>query len=483
MLTGLLIGIAQSPAAADVTSVRGYACGFITNVGLFGGPQSRMGCNPQISRHGSAPVGPTTLSPSVALPSTGSPEISAHDADGIRHVFGPATITGGRWTADLGTAPPSGPITVRTAGTIGAGGTVTASTDVTLDAGVPGSETPNDGPGGFGPFPVEGDSLHVECRATETSLTGSTTFVNATVATSTDAQGEPVTFEAIPNNPPVNYTRHGVITNVGDVFAVVYNEHIINPDGSLTVNAAHMYLFGPTAVGEVIKGQVTCGTNPPASPPSDTKIPVCGTPVVKPVGPSDPTPQTPRSELVGVFDAGGLQSITNVQVTNGTVQIGTFPNNDADPNNDYLKFTPGQTGPLAVIGTRTATAETAGLPLVWSFDATDAAGNVAHCTGVLASGATTSVVQSSAEPGDPISASGSGLTPSVSYRLRMGTSSANCAASPLALGGNVVSSASGTIGATSRIIPTNATSGVKFLCWVRVGSTTDAGAADSITVV
>ncbi|MCA1674854.1 MAG: hypothetical protein LC799_22570 [Actinobacteria bacterium] len=175
---GLTVG-GQRPAAAAVTTVRGYACGFITNVGLFGGPQSRMGCEPQMSGHGSAPVGPTTLSPSVVLPSTGSPLITAHDPDGIRHVFGPATITGGRWTSELGTAPPSGPITVRTQGTTGAAGSVTSSADIVLDAGVPGSETPNDGPGGFGPFPVEGDSLHVECTATETSVTGSTRFVNA----------------------------------------------------------------------------------------------------------------------------------------------------------------------------------------------------------------------------------------------------------------------------------------------------------------
>ncbi|MCA1693170.1 MAG: hypothetical protein LC733_13625, partial [Actinobacteria bacterium] len=275
-----------------------------------------------------------------------------------------------------------------------------------------------------------------------------------------------------------NYTRHGVITNVGDVFTAVYNEQIVNPDGSLTVNAVHMYLFGPVAVGHVIKGQVTCGTTPSAIAPSDTVGPVCGTPVLKLMGPSDPRPQEPRAELVGVFDTGGLQSITNVRAQNGTVKIGL-----PESPHPYLRFVSGQTGPLAVVATRSEAAEAAGLPLVWSFDATDMAGNVTHCSGITAAGATTSVVQGSAEPGDSITASGSGLTPSVSYRLRMGTSSGNCPASALALGGNVVSTAGGTIGSTSRIIPTNATSGVKFLCWVRVGDTTDAGAADSITVV
>ncbi|MCA1709192.1 MAG: hypothetical protein LC808_40295, partial [Actinobacteria bacterium] len=96
---------------------------------------------------------------------------------------------------------------------------------------------------------------------------------------------------------------------------------------------------------------------------------------------------------------------------------------------------------------------------------------------------TTNVVQGSAEPGDSISVSGSGLTPSVSYRLLMGTSAANCRTSTLVLGGSVVSSASGTIGPVTRIIPTNSTSGVRFLCWVRVGDSANAATPDSVTIV
>ncbi len=37
----------------------------------------------------------------------------------------------------------------------------------------------------------------------------------------------------------VNYSRSGLINNVGDTFTVVYNQQIVNSDGSLTVHAVH----------------------------------------------------------------------------------------------------------------------------------------------------------------------------------------------------------------------------------------------------
>jgi hypothetical protein len=63
-------------------------------------------------------------------------------------------------------------------------------------------------------------------------------------------------------HPPVNYTRSGTIDHVGDRWRIVLNEQIENPDGSLTVNAAHMFLLGPIAVGEMIIGSSTCGVHP-----------------------------------------------------------------------------------------------------------------------------------------------------------------------------------------------------------------------------
>src|SRR5205085_12681597 len=114
--------------------------------------------------------------------------ITATDPDGAKAQYGPAAILGGRWPEDVQADPPTGPISVSTQGTP-SGGTVTSSADIALNpAPIPvgcatGFDPPCSAPGGFGPFPVEGDSLHVECTATETSATGSTTFVNAQLAT------------------------------------------------------------------------------------------------------------------------------------------------------------------------------------------------------------------------------------------------------------------------------------------------------------
>ncbi|CAA9275684.1 MAG: RTX toxins and related Ca2+-binding proteins [uncultured Acidimicrobiales bacterium] len=354
-VAALLVGVAQRPAEAAPVSVKGSACGYRTNVGLFGGPQSVRGCG-QTMPPGTA----ESASPSVALPADGSGSatpITASKPEGARAIYGPAYMFGGIWPAHLSSDPPSGPISVSTEGTP-SGGSVTSSAHIVR-------HTPPDPnwPGGFGPFPVEGDELHVSCTASETGVTGSTSLVNAILYKSTDSAGEPTDPEAIPDNPPVNYTRSGVLTNVGDYYTVVYNEQIVNPDGSLTVNAAHMYLFGRNAVGEIIKGQATCGTTPSAVAGNDTVPPTCREAYVVPGS-------APRQEVVGVFDARGLQSITNIQVTNGTVSVP--PNGTA-----YQEFNPGQTGPLSVTADQTDPS----LPMIWSFDAVDTAGNTTRCSG------------------------------------------------------------------------------------------------------
>ena len=63
-----------------------------------------------------------------------------------------------------------------------------------------------------------------------------------------------------------------------------------------------------------------------------------------------------------VQDTGsGLLSISNVQITNGTVNVAQFPI--------------GTTGPVAVTATKTDPNKVT----VWSFDVTDIAGNTRHC--------------------------------------------------------------------------------------------------------
>lgn len=374
---------AAHAALPDVTAVRGYACDYFTNVGLFGGPQALRGCGSGVA------ASDPGFSPEVSLltDATNAPQ-SASDADGAKAVYGPAVIHGGVWPANVASAPPSGPQAASTDGAIGADGFVTSTADISLNTppiSVPcasGFTPPCEAPGGFGPPPVYGDSLHAECTASESGVAGFAHFSNAFVAKATDADGSPLASatEQVPDDPPVNYTRSGVITNVGDVFTVVFNQQIVNSDGSLTVNAVHMYLFGPTAVGELVRGQVTCGVSPSPVSNADTVSPTCGQPIVQVVSPTDPTPVSPLTVTIGVFDAGqgmvgtGLQSISNQVISNGTLSVGSSPS--AQP---YLQFTPGQTGPLIITAKRTTGAESSNSPMAFSFDAVDKAGNVTHC--------------------------------------------------------------------------------------------------------
>ena len=89
------------------------------------------------------------------------------------------------------------------------------------------------------------DGLHPSLKGYEVWATGHKPIL-------AELLGSPAATDPIPATPRVNYTVSGVIFNVGDTFTVVFNEHIVNPDGSLTVNAVHMYLFGAYAVGDAI---------------------------------------------------------------------------------------------------------------------------------------------------------------------------------------------------------------------------------------
>ena len=210
-------------SSADVSAVRGGAFGYFTSVSLFGGPAS--------------PRGPA---PTVTLPGGGSAVPITATAPSASAAYGPAVLF------------QSGALTVTTQGTTGPTGSVVSSANIVGVA---------DGPG---PFLYQ--NVSSTCSATEAGTSGSTTIVGGVLETKYDAvTQEPTVTEVIPVNPAVNYTRTGTIDHVGDSYRIVFNEQTVAADGTLTVNAAHMYLLGPTAVGEVIIGQSVCGvtvTNP-----------------------------------------------------------------------------------------------------------------------------------------------------------------------------------------------------------------------------
>lgn len=209
-----------------MAGISGSACGYYSNVGLFGGPEELRGCGQTVP-----PGDGSSASPSVTLPPEGSgTPVTAEDGDGALARYGPAVLFGGKSLND-----PSGPIKVSTKGKK----SVTSSASV-KDLGT-------------GPFTAT--SIRTVCSASQTAgATGSTTIAGGVLVTRTDAQGNPAKSEKIPSRPPANYTRKGV-NAVGDKFKAVFNEQKKGRDGTITVTGLHLYLLGPTATGEVVVAQ------------------------------------------------------------------------------------------------------------------------------------------------------------------------------------------------------------------------------------
>ena len=232
VLLGLWPG---APAGAQASEVTGHAFGFFTSVSLFGGDFND--------------IGPTPL---VTLPPGGSADpIVATEPDGGRAVYGPAVIvetTG---------------MTVSTQGTAGPDPSVTSTASVEFNEN---QEEQVD--------PFNADELESTCTATDSEINGSATLTNASVVTSTDAEGAPVDTVEVPTNPEPNTTFGGTIDNVGDTFRIVFNEQIREGD-TITVNAVHMYLgqneqgepAEGVAKGEAIIGQSVCGIGASSAAP------------------------------------------------------------------------------------------------------------------------------------------------------------------------------------------------------------------------
>jgi hypothetical protein len=208
------------PAGAQVSGVSGGAFGFKASVSLFGGPPNAAG-----------PL------PTVTLPSSGAtPAITATEQT-TEAKFGPAVIFS------------SGPATASTEGSTGADGSAVSSVDI---RNVNRSEQEV--------FTAE--RLQSSCRATTSGASGTTSMTGGVLRTSEgdpDAEGDDTNVN-IPNNPAPNTEHQGNIEAVGDRFRIVFNEQIPQA-GGITVNAFHMYLLGPTAVGDLIVGQSVCSTS------------------------------------------------------------------------------------------------------------------------------------------------------------------------------------------------------------------------------
>ncbi|MDQ4070142.1 MAG: hypothetical protein M3203_11830 [Actinomycetota bacterium] len=203
----------------------GSACGYYTNVALFGGPPSLRGCGQAVP-----PGDERSASPSVELPPEGSATaITVDDDNGAIAQYGPAIVFGGKPPAQV-----SGPIKVSTRGKR----SVTSSAEVK----------------DFSAGPFTADAVRTTCTASASGTKESTTIRRGVLVLATDAQGNPTRQEELPSKPPANFTRRGV-NSAGDKFRAVINEQKVGRDGTITVTAVHLYLLGPTATGEVVVAQ------------------------------------------------------------------------------------------------------------------------------------------------------------------------------------------------------------------------------------
>ena len=210
----------------------GGAFGFSARVTLFGGAQP--------------PQGPA---PTVTLPAGGSATPITATAPSVTVRFGPAIIFS------------SGPLEVSTQGTTGAGGSVTSSSKV-ANVNTSGQEV------------FTAAAVSSTCTASEAGVNGSTTINGGKLRTSEgnpEVEGDDTVVD-VPANPAPNTAIEGKLEGVGDSFRNVFNEQIKNRDGSITVNAVHQYLLGPTAVGDLFIGQSRCAATAAASSsPSPTR--------------------------------------------------------------------------------------------------------------------------------------------------------------------------------------------------------------------
>ena len=209
-------------------AVKGSAYGYSCDVTVFGD---------------SSPAKPT---PAVSLASDASNSPQTASVASARADAGPATIFS------------SGRIDVSTSATLGPAGSVTSSANI-AHRGVVGEDS------------FTASNLASTCTASESGVSGSTTITDGMlmIDSGSDRPGhDPVTVP-LPTNPAPNttYEGHLHIGNTTDTFRWVFNEQIVNADGSLTVNAAHQYLLGPIATGELIIGQVVCGMTAGVPPP------------------------------------------------------------------------------------------------------------------------------------------------------------------------------------------------------------------------
>jgi hypothetical protein len=242
MSMGVLAAGSHAPAHATVSSVTGSAFGWKTAVSLFGGPTTTHGVDPADAV--------------VDLPSNGSAVPVTDQAAGGAGQYGPATIY------------KSGPIAVSTRGEKGdslrAGYVESSSTATNVGTWV--GVMTEDTTGVYQPLlggemdPFIATSVSSTCSVSENGQASGTTTITGGRLVDTDSNGNATNVRQVPVNPAPNTGDQGVLAHVGDHWAITYNEQIVSNGGkTIEVNAVHLQLLGPIAVGDMYIGHSVCG--------------------------------------------------------------------------------------------------------------------------------------------------------------------------------------------------------------------------------
>lgn len=243
-----VLAVAATPVEAATINY-GYSCPIWANVSLFGGPSGSQGCGTQSSSYASA----NSASPSATLTAAGV--VSNVDSDGLMVTYGPANIVSSPYDSNDNTTN-TGALTAQTVWN-GTGNMTALSQAKALGPSPFWTKTPTS-------WQTAADVGHAKatCSSSSTSNNGSVEIKNGVVDTAVDPEsGMPTAQTAVPNNPSQGYTVNFTVDTVSDEEwgYIVFNERSTDANGVLTINAAHMYLMGPIAVGDVIYGQVKCG--------------------------------------------------------------------------------------------------------------------------------------------------------------------------------------------------------------------------------
>jgi hypothetical protein len=185
----------------------------------------------------------------------GAMPASAAPGDGSAYAAKVAVTLLGAPAVNVGPLAPSstnGPTTANLA-SVNAGGLVTAgvvtsSATLNQDTGVVHAQADIANVGiGLAALTGKIGAVNATCDATQAGVTGSSTLANVQIP-----------GVSVGANPAPNTTINLALAKI------VFNEQIPGGDGSLTVNAVHIYLNALVGTGDIVLAQAKCG---PAAPP------------------------------------------------------------------------------------------------------------------------------------------------------------------------------------------------------------------------